>query len=113
MEIKTIAMIGAGVMGAGIAQVLARSGYHVRLHDVRGEALAKALERIEHGRYGLRRGVELGKVAAEEVPAVLGRIETTTDLATACRDADLVVEAVPEDLGLKVQVFRQLDALAP
>jgi 3-hydroxybutyryl-CoA dehydrogenase len=113
MEITRVAMIGAGVMGTGIAQVLAVGGYDVHLYDVRTEALTAALERIEHGKYGLRRGIELGKVTPEQTTAALERIATFTDLAAACAGVDLVVEAVPEDLGLKVRLFRQLDTLAP
>ncbi len=113
MEIRSVAMIGAGVMGTGIAQVLAAGGYDVRLYDVRMEALTKALERIEHGKYGLRRGIELGKVTPEQMTAALERIATFTDLAAACAGVDLVIEAVPEDLGLKVRLFRGLDMLAP
>jgi 3-hydroxybutyryl-CoA dehydrogenase len=113
MDVNTVAMIGAGVMGAGIAQVLAASGYRVRLYDVREEALTKALERIEHGRYGLRRGVELGKTTPRQLDDALTNLTTVTDLAAVCADVDLVIEAVPEDLGLKVRVFRELDRLAP
>lgn len=113
MEVRTIAMIGAGVMGHGIAQVLATAGYDLRLYDVRDEALTAALERIERGRYGLRGAVTRGKLAEEQVAPILARIAPTTDLATACANVDLVIEAVPEDLGLKVRIFRQLDALAP
>lgn len=113
MEVKTVAMIGAGVMGAGIAQVLAAGGYDVHLYDVRAEALTTALERIEHGKYGLRRGIALGKTTPEQMMAALEHLATFTDLAAACAGVDLVVEAVPEDLGLKVRLFRQLDTLAP
>jgi 3-hydroxybutyryl-CoA dehydrogenase len=113
MDVKTVAMIGSGVMGTGIAQVLAMGGYDVHLHDVRPEALTNALERIEHGKYGLRRGIALGKVTEAQMVAALEHIATFTDLAAACAGVDLVIEAVPEDLGLKVRVFRQLDQLAP
>ncbi len=113
MQVERIAMIGAGVMGHGIAQVLATAGYTVRLYDLHQEALDTALQRVEHGRYGLRNTVRRGKLSEEQVTTVLGRIAPTTDLATACGDADLVIEAVPEDLGLKVRIFRQLDHLAP
>ena len=111
MDIKTVAMIGSGVMGTGIAQVLAAGGYDVHLYDVREEALTSALERIEHGKYGLRRGVALGKVTEAQLDAALEHLATFTDLAAACAGVDLVIEAVPEDLGLKVRLFRQLDAL--
>jgi 3-hydroxyacyl-CoA dehydrogenase len=113
MEVRTVAMIGAGVMGHGIAQVLATAGYEVRLYDVHAEALRSALERMDRGRYGLRSAVQRGKLPEDRVESILARITPTTDLATACANVDLVIEAVPEDLGLKVRMFRQLDALAP
>ncbi len=113
MEIRTVAMIGAGVMGHGIAQVLATAGYDVRLYDIHPEALTAALERIDRGRYGLRSAVQRGKLSEDRVETILARITPTTDLAAACANVDLVVEAVPEDLGLKVRTFRQLDVLAP
>jgi 3-hydroxybutyryl-CoA dehydrogenase len=113
MEVRTIAVIGAGVMGHGITQVLATAGYDVHLYDIRAEALTAALERIEHGRYGLLRAVERGKLPDAQVEAILARITPTTDLAAACAGVDLAIEAVPEDLGMKVRTFRQLDLLAP
>jgi 3-hydroxyacyl-CoA dehydrogenase len=113
MEVRTIAMIGAGVMGHGIAQVLATAGYDVRLYDIHAEALTAALERMDRGRYGLRSAVQRGKLPEGQVEKILARVTPTTDLAAACANADLVIEAVPEDLGLKVRTFRQLDVLAP
>lgn len=113
MEIRNVAVVGAGVMGAQIGQVLAASGYTVRLHDVSADQLSTALVRIEHDRFGLRKAVERGRLTAEQVETALRQITTTADLAAACADADLVVEAVPEDVGLKVRVFRHLDRLAP
>ena len=96
VEVRNIAMIGAGVMGHGIAQVFATAGYNVRLYDIRAEALTAALERIERGRYGLLRAAERGKLSDSQIETTLARITPTTDLAAACADADLVVEAVPE-----------------
>jgi 3-hydroxyacyl-CoA dehydrogenase len=113
MEIKTVGVVGSGVMGAQIAQVLATGGCAVRMYDVEEAQLGRALERIEHSRFGLRRGVERGKLTVEQAEAALARISTTTSLEHACRDADMVVEAVPEDIGLKIEVFRQIDELAP
>jgi 3-hydroxyacyl-CoA dehydrogenase len=111
--IQRVTITGVGVMGAAIAQVLALHGCAVRLHDVSDERLAWARERIRGHRYGLDRAVELGKLPADERDAALARISGTTDLARACEDAELVVEAVPEDLALKVEVFRRLDSCAP
>jgi 3-hydroxybutyryl-CoA dehydrogenase len=112
-EIENVAIVGAGVMGAQIGQVLAASGFDITLHDVSESQLDAALERIEHSRFGLRKGVERGKITSEQVDEALARISTTTDLGRACQNADLVIEAVPEEIGLKIDVFRRLDELAP
>jgi 3-hydroxybutyryl-CoA dehydrogenase len=112
-DTRAVAVVGAGLMGSGIAQVLATSGCSVVLQDLREAQLEGSLRRIEDGRFGLRSAVSRNKIEAAEVGQILGRISTTTDLATACAAVDLVVEAVPEDLGLKMQVFRELDRLAP
>jgi 3-hydroxyacyl-CoA dehydrogenase len=113
IPIERVAVVGAGVMGSGIAQVLAVAGYAVRLHDLDSAALARAIERIETGRFGLARGVERGKLTADAAAAARDRITTTADLAVAGADADLVLEAVYEDLALKVRVFGELDRIAP
>ncbi len=113
MEIKAVAIVGAGVMGTGIAQVLAIGGLAVRLYDIKPEALPAALERIANHRFGLRAAVARGKLTAAEADAALARITTTTDLAAACAGVDLAFEVVNEDLLLKMKVFRQLDLLVP
>jgi 3-hydroxyacyl-CoA dehydrogenase len=105
---QVVAVIGAGVMGAGIAQVVAGVAT-VRLYDVAEGQLAAAMDRIEHGRFGLAAGVQRGKATAEEAAATLGRITPVAELAAACAGADVVVEAVPEELGLKIRVFAELD----
>ena len=97
-----VSVLGAGTMGRGIAHVAALAGYEARLHDVDAGALANALESI---RGNLDRGVELEKVTAEERDAAVGRLRTTTDFAAAVRDADIVIEAVPERLALKREVL--------
>jgi len=111
--IERATVIGAGLMGAGIAQVLALGGLTVVVNDLTDEALEKAMRRIEHGRYGIRKGVEIGKVDPATADAALARLSTTTDLAAAVGEADLVIEAVYEDFQLKTRIFRQLDAVAP
>lgn len=111
-ERHVVAVIGAGVMGAGIAQVLAAE-CDVRLHDVSDRQLSDAIHRIEHGRFGLLAAVERGRTTAEAASEALGRVRPTTDLDLACAEADLVVEAVPEQLGLKMTVFAELDARCP
>jgi 3-hydroxyacyl-CoA dehydrogenase len=100
-------------MGAGIAQSLAVAGYRVRLFDTSADALDGGMRRIEHGRFGLARAAERGKLSPADAWAARARIEPVRDDAAACDDVDAVVEAVPEDLALKCAVFRRLAALVP
>jgi len=97
-----LAILGAGTMGHGIAQVAALAGYDVRLTDVSGEALARAMERVEAQ---LDKGVELGKVEPDVRDAALGRIRAMSDAAEAMAGAEIVVEAVPEVLELKQEIL--------
>ena len=108
--IEQVAVVGAGTMGHGIAQVAAQAGYAVRLSDTLPGAAAKGLERI---RQNLDGAVERGKATAAERDAALLRIAVSDDAADAARGADLVVEAIPEDLDLKRGLFALLDAAAP
>ncbi|HPG24177.1 MAG: 3-hydroxyacyl-CoA dehydrogenase family protein [Spirochaetaceae bacterium] len=108
-----IAVIGAGVMGSGIAQVLAQTGHDVVCTDVDAAALDKARANVTTGRYGVDRAVERGKLSRADADATLARLRFGTDLAAAVADVALVIECVPERLDLKVKVFRELDRLAP
>jgi 3-hydroxyacyl-CoA dehydrogenase len=107
-----IGVLGAGVMGSGIAQVCAVAGYDVVCFDVSDDALRAAREHVTTGRFGLDGSVARGKVTREEADAALERLTFTNDFDAAAT-TDLVIEAVPEQLALKVQVFRDLDAIAP
>ena len=107
-----VGVLGAGVMGAGIAQVTATAGYETVCYDVDAGALERGLEHVTTGRYGFERGVERGKLTREDADAALARLSFTASFDDAA-DVDLVVEAVPEKLELKQQVFRDLDAAAP
>jgi 3-hydroxyacyl-CoA dehydrogenase len=109
---ERIAVMGAGVMGAGIAQVMAIAGHAVVGYDVSGDVLDKAREEVTTGRFGVRGAVERGKLTQEEADAALARI-TFTDDPDAVVDVDLVIEAVPERLDLKIEVFRDLDRRCP
>ncbi|MBX3462963.1 MAG: 3-hydroxyacyl-CoA dehydrogenase family protein [Planctomycetes bacterium] len=100
-----VAVLGAGTMGAGIAQVCAQAGSSVVLQDVTDEFVQRGLARI---RDFLQKGVDKGKTTAEQRDAVLARITVTTDCVAAARGAQLVVEAVPEQLDLKNRLFREL-----
>jgi len=108
-----IAVIGAGVMGSGIAQVLAQAGNVVHCTDVAEEVAEKARVGVISGRYGLDRAVDRGKLDRSEADATLERLSFSTDFEGAVGDAELVIECVPEKLDLKIKVFRDLDRLAP
>ncbi|MEM0440118.1 MAG: 3-hydroxyacyl-CoA dehydrogenase/enoyl-CoA hydratase family protein [Candidatus Caldarchaeum sp.] len=103
-------VVGAGVMGHGIAELAALADFDVVMVDVAEEFLAKGMERI---RWSLEKFVEKKRVSKEQADAALARIKTSTNLAEAVKDADLVIEAVPENLSLKLQIFSTLDAHAP
>jgi 3-hydroxybutyryl-CoA dehydrogenase len=97
-------------MGRGIAQVTAQAGYATTLHDADTEALTRARAAIEAG---LAKSVERGRLTAEDRSAALERLRTATDLADVVIDADLVVEAIPEILDAKREMFAELDARSP
>ncbi|MGW3242311.1 3-hydroxyacyl-CoA dehydrogenase family protein [Streptomyces sp. NPDC001070] len=105
---KKLAVIGAGLMGSGIAQVSAQAGYEVVLRDITDEALARGKGGIEAS---YEKFVAKGRLAAEDAAAALARITTTTDLDAAA-DADIVVEAVFEKIEVKQEIFRALDKIA-
>ncbi|MGA9731885.1 MAG: 3-hydroxybutyryl-CoA dehydrogenase [Candidatus Acidiferrales bacterium] len=105
--IKTVAVLGAGTMGNGIAHVFARSGYKVILRDVETRFLDRGLDTITKN---LDREVKKGKISEAEKPAVLARIEPTTE-TSALAAADFAVEAVPEQLDLKVRLLKDVDAV--
>ncbi|MDE0327166.1 MAG: 3-hydroxyacyl-CoA dehydrogenase family protein [Candidatus Poribacteria bacterium] len=109
-NISRIAVIGAGLMGHGIAQEFASAGYHVRLHDVTDEHLQTARTQIEKNLGVLAENAIIEKGS---IPSTLQRIQTATELATVAENADFVVEAVTENLPLKQQIFEELDAICP
>jgi len=107
-DIRNISVIGAGLMGHGIAQIFAAKNYNVHLVDVKDEFLAKALENI---RLNLSIMARKAVIAKNAVDKVISRIKTTTNMAEAASDAQLVIEAVPENLELKQEIFQNLDQL--
>jgi 3-hydroxybutyryl-CoA dehydrogenase len=109
MEVKVFGVVGAGQMGNGIAHVAAVSGLQVIMSDINQEFVNKGLKTIESN---LDRAVSKGKMTKEEKSQILGRVKGTTDLGDF-KDADFVVEAVPEILELKRTVFRTLDEVVP
>jgi 3-hydroxybutyryl-CoA dehydrogenase len=106
-EIKRVGVLGAGLMGHGIAQVTATAGYDVVLREVDEATLAKGIGRIEKQ---LARAVEKGKSTQEDADAVRGRVHGTTDYGDLA-DCDLVIEAITENLGLKLEMWRAVDAI--
>jgi 3-hydroxybutyryl-CoA dehydrogenase/3-hydroxyacyl-CoA dehydrogenase len=108
----TVGVIGAGVMGSGIAQVTATAGCPTICVDVDPAVLERAREHVTTGRYGFERAVDRQKVTREDADAALARLEFSTSFEAAAA-ADVVIEAVPERLALKIRVFRDLDRVAP
>ena len=109
-QVRTIAVIGAGTMGHGIAHVASVMGAQVRLYDALDGAARAGVDKIAKN---LAKGVELGKVSAADRDAALARLSTSDELAAACRDADCVIEAVPERIELKREIFGVIDQSAP
>ncbi|HEY2823909.1 MAG TPA: 3-hydroxyacyl-CoA dehydrogenase family protein [Gemmatimonadales bacterium] len=105
-----VAVVGAGTMGHGIAQIAAQSGCTVTLTDARPDALPKALTRIGENLNG---AVDRKKLSAQDAEATMARISTSPDAAAAAAGADLVVEAIVEDLAVKSALFQVLDRAAP
>ncbi len=105
-QIKKIAVVGAGTMGNGVAHVFARAGYSVILRDVEARFLERGLETIGKN---LDREVKKEKITAADKPITLSRIQPTTEVS-ALADADFAIEAVPEQLDLKVRLLKDVDA---
>ena len=109
MNMETIAVIGAGTMGRGIAYAAAIGGYRTVLEDVSSAVLAQGVDYI---RQNLEEGVARGKVSPEQQKGALDRLATASSVEDACRQADLIIEAVPEDMELKIEIYTILDRFA-
>jgi 3-hydroxybutyryl-CoA dehydrogenase len=107
-EIRTVAVIGAGIMGRGIAHVAALGGYRTILEDVLPASLRRAESEI---RGNLDKAIELGKVAKADADAAFARLEYASTVEEAAREADLVIEAVPEEMESKIEIFTLLDKI--
>ena len=105
-EVKTVAVIGAGIMGRGIAHAAAVGGYRTILEDILPNALRRAETEI---RSNLDKAVELGKVTPADADAAFSRLEYASSVEEAARQADLVIEAVPEEMESKIEIFTLLD----
>jgi len=110
MEIKKVAVIGAGAMGSGIAYVCAAKGYQVSLVDVNDELVKRGMNRI---RQMIVDGVSRGKLSPKDAEATLSRVKGTVDIGEAAKDADIAIEAVYEDINVKREVFQKLDETCP
>jgi len=107
-----IGVIGSGVMGSGIAQVMAIAGHPVVAFDINPDVVAAAPGLVAEGRFGIQGAVARGKMTEAEAEAALARINFTTDRDAAAA-VDVIIEAVPERLDLKIQLFRDLDKECP
>lgn len=110
MTIRNIAVLGAGTMGHGVAHAAAASGFHTRLYDVSDASLAKARTQIDAI---LRKAVELGKMQTADADAAMGRLSTSSDIASVLGDADLVIETAPERIDIKLKLFADIEKHAP
>src|SRR3954468_20694243 len=110
MNITRVTVLGAGTMGHGIAHAAIAAGYDTRMYDVSDTAVAKGRNAIDQI---VKKGVELGKVAAGDASAMLTRLHPTTSLGEALQDAQFVIEAAPERIDLKLKLFAEIEALAP
>src|SRR5205814_2923231 len=109
LDVQRVLVVGAGVMGSGIAQVAARAGYRTELYDVAAGAAQRAQERIAES---LGRAVEKGRCTPSERDDALSRLSVATDLDSSAAAADLIIEAAPEDLQLKKDLFARLSRAA-
>ncbi|MFW9831677.1 MAG: 3-hydroxyacyl-CoA dehydrogenase [Candidatus Thorarchaeota archaeon] len=109
-DVKNVTVLGAGLMGHGITQSFAQAGYKVTMVDIKEEFVQKGMENIK---WSLGKFLQKGKISQENHDAILNRISTSTDRATAVKDADIIVEAIPEILNLKQEVFADIEKNAP
>jgi len=109
MDVKTIGVIGAGTMGRGIAYVAALGGYRTILEDVMPEMLAESTGWIAQA---FDEGMKRGKLAAEVASAAMSRITTSSSVEDVCREADFLIEAVPEEMELKLELYTLFDKFA-
>jgi len=107
-SVDTVAVIGAGIMGRGIAHVAALGGFRTILEDILPASLRKAESEI---RANLEKGVELGKLEKSAAEAALSRVQFAGSVEEAAREADLVIEAVPEEMESKIEIFTLLDKI--
>ena len=110
MEFKEIGVLGAGIMGSGIAQVAAQSGFSVSMVDIEDDALKDGMEKIKRS---LQRFTEKGRITRADANKTIARIRMSKNIESSMDSVDIVIEAVPEIMELKKQIFRQLDQICP
>ncbi|MFC1918410.1 3-hydroxyacyl-CoA dehydrogenase family protein [Chloroflexota bacterium] len=110
-DIKKVVVLGAGVMGHGIAMTCARNGIGTMMVDVSKDTLEQAYDQMRNGRFGLTKLVEKGKMTKEDMESLISKIGATTDIEEAAENADLIIEAIAEDLELKKKVWKQYDKI--
>ncbi len=108
-DVKTVGVLGGGIMGGGIAQTFVTAGYNVVVRDINDEAITATRDAMFDGKWGIKRSVELGKLKFDDAVAAMGRVKLTRHLEDM-RNCDIVIEAIPEKLDLKQSVFGELDA---
>jgi 3-hydroxybutyryl-CoA dehydrogenase len=108
MEVKKIVVVGSGIMGSGIAQIAAQAGYQVAITDIEQKYLDSGLASINKS-LGIMQSK--GKISAEQVAEIQSRIKSTMDMKEAIKDADYVIEAAPENIELKKNIFKNLDEI--
>ena len=109
-RINHIGIVGGGVMGGGIGHIAATAGYAVTFYDISDEALDNTRHEVLDGKWGIKRSVEKGKLSFDQGAAAIGLLKFSPDL-NALADCDLIIEAVPERLELKQDVFADLDQI--
>ena len=110
MAVRTVSVLGAGTMGHGIAHAAMTAGYDTVLYDVSDAAVSKGQSAIEAV---IKKSVELGKLAEADAAAMKARLRTSTSVGDAVKDADIVIEAAPEKIDLKLKLFKDVQAAAP
>src|SRR5579871_1359365 len=110
MAIQNITVIGSGLMGRGIAHVAALGGFRTHMVDVSDSILEAAMKNI---RDEMEKAVSIGKLGADQKEKALGSLNAEKDLEKAAHDADLVIEAVPEDMKIKIETFTRLEKICP
>jgi 3-hydroxybutyryl-CoA dehydrogenase len=107
-NVKHIGVVGGGIMGAGIAQILATAGFSMTIRDITDQVIVDTRHALEEGKWGVKRAVERGKMGFDMAGQIIGLVGYTTDISDLA-DCDVIIEAVPEKLELKQEVFRELD----